>query len=1027
MRRLGLVLLSCALVLTGLTAPWSASAESYGPGSLVKDVPVAGTPHVLDGRVNSIARVGNTLILGGTFTQTRNNDSTDVILRSRLVAFDVTTKKISTTFAPNPNGAVEVVLPAPDGKSVYVGGLFTSIAGAAVRNLAQVNVADGSLVTSFNPATVDGRVLDLRLANNRLWVAGAFTHIATRAQRALATVNPVTGKFDPFMRQVIAGVHNGGTTTVLKIDINSQGTRLIGLGNFDTVDAAKRHQLFVLDISGVTSTNANWQTAYYETPCSSSFNSYMRDLDFSPDGRFFVVSTTGAYGGVGAACDSTARFETGATGTGIRPSWINNTGGDTTYAVEVTDSIVYTGGHARWQNNPYASDSAGPGAVSRPGIAALDPINGLPLSWNPTRERGVGVFDFLIDDLGLWVASDTTRIGASYLRSRIALLPVGGTTFPGVRTPSLPNDVHIVRTNNGGIQKRSYSGTAFGTAQTVPTGGLTTNNVRGAFMLNGYLYIAWSDGTFDRRTFDGTTYGTPEPVNTGGQLTAMTEWSSDIQSMTGMFYDSGRIYFTRSGTSALYYRYFTPENKILGAQRLTASSNVTGIDFRQVRGMFVADGNLYWSTSSNDLRRLGWAQGAQSGTPVAGTATVVSSSNVDGFSWGSPRALFLFQGPDGEGPTTTPVAAFTQTCTSLTCSFDSSSSSVQGPAGSGRSWSFGDGTTSTEANPSHTFAATGTYPVTLTVTSSRGLTNSVTKSVQVTRVNQAPSADFTFSCQQLACSFNAAGSTDADGTVASYAWNFGDGTTGTGSPVDHPYATPGTRDVTLTVTDNEGATRSVTKSVSSVAAGMTFVASTSKIDNQANHVATIPNTVQAGDTLLLFLTANSSIITLTPPAGWTEVQSGIVDGLQARVWTRTAVAGDAGAKATVLGSGAAKTDMTVAAYRPNAGSTLSVATSAQAYSGSATTQLTTPQVNVTGSAAWLVSYWGAKSSGTVAFSTPAGQQARSSSVGVGTGSISGALADSAAPVAPGTRGGLTATTGATASRGATFSIVLAAQ
>ena len=788
MRRLGLVLLTCALVLTGLTAPLSASADSYGPGSLVKDVPVAGTPHVLDGRVNSIARVGNTLILGGTFTQTRNNDSSDVILRSRLVAFDVTTKQISTTFTPNPNGAVEVVLPAPDGKSVYVGGLFTSIAGAAVRNLAQVNVADGSLVTTFNPATVDGRVLDLRLANNRLWIAGAFTHVATKAQRALATVNPVTGKFDPFMRQVIAGVHNGGTTTVMKIDINSQGTRLVGLGNFDTVDAAKRHQLFVLDISGLTSASANWQTAFYETACSSSFSSYMRDLDFSPDGKFFVVSTTGAYGGAGSACDSTARFETGATGSGIKPSWINNTGGDTTYAVEITSSIVYTGGHARWQNNPYASDTPGPGAVSRPGIAALDPINGLPLSWNPTRERGVGVFDFLVDDLGLWVASDTTRIGASYLRSRIALMPVGGTTFPGVRTPSLPNDVYIVKTNNGGIQKRSYSGTAFGTAQTAPTGGLSTNNVRGTFMLNGYLYIAWSDGTFDRRTFDGTTYGAPEAVNTHSLLTPMSDWITDVKSITGLFYDSGRLYFTKSGSSTLYYRYFTPENKVVGAQRLTASGNVSGIDFGQVRGMFVADGKLYWSTPSNDLRRLGWAQGAQSGAPVAGTATVVSSSAVDGYSWGSPRALFLFQGPDGEGPTTAPVAAFTQTCTNLTCTFDSSASSVQGTAGSGRSWSFGDGTTSTEANPSHTFPASGTYLVTLTVTSSRGLTNTLTKSVQVTRVNQQPSADFTFSCQQLACSFDAAGSTDSDGTVASYQWDFGDGTTGTGSPVNHPYA-----------------------------------------------------------------------------------------------------------------------------------------------------------------------------------------------------------------------------------------------
>src|SRR4051812_31130140 len=228
MRRFSVVLLSCLLAIGGLfVGPWSATADSYGPGSLVKDVPVAGTPHVLDGRVSSIAQVGNTMILGGTFTQTRNNDSTTVIARSRLVAFDATTKQISTTFAPEPNGDVEVVLPAPDGKSVYVGGSFTSIAGTAVKNLAQVNVADGSLVTTFKPATVDGRVLDLRLSNNRLWVAGTFTHIAGHAQKALATVNPTTGKFDAYFTQVISGLHNGGTTSVMKIDINSQGTRLI--------------------------------------------------------------------------------------------------------------------------------------------------------------------------------------------------------------------------------------------------------------------------------------------------------------------------------------------------------------------------------------------------------------------------------------------------------------------------------------------------------------------------------------------------------------------------------------------------------------------------------------------------------------------------------------------------------------------------------------------------------------------------------------------------------------------------------
>jgi PKD repeat protein len=102
--------------------------------------------------------------------------------------------------------------------------------------------------------------------------------------------------------------------------------------------------------------------------------------------------------------------------------------------------------------------------------------------------------------------------------------------------------------------------------------------------------------------------------------------------------------------------------------------------------------------------------------------------------------------------------------------------------------------------------------VMLTVTDNEGLTNTVTHPVTAT-ANQAPVAAFTASTTELVASVDASTSSDPDGTIASYSWKFGDGATGTGKTTTHAYATSGTYPVELTVTDNGGATGTVTKSV----------------------------------------------------------------------------------------------------------------------------------------------------------------------------------------------------------------------
>jgi large repetitive protein len=167
-----------------------------------------------------------------------------------------------------------------------------------------------------------------------------------------------------------------------------------------------------------------------------------------------------------------------------------------------------------------------------------------------------------------------------------------------------------------------------------------------------------------------------------------------------------------------------------------------------------------------------------------------------------------------------PVPTFTQNCTGLTCSVSSQGTTDPNTGDViSYSWNWGDGTAaSTGASPAaHTYAASGSYTITLTTTDGWGKSASTTRSVSLTEPtgNTAPVVTFTASCPSYTvCQMNSAGTVDNEGDAIKYSWAWGDNTTPTttANPT-HTYATPGTYHIVLTVTDVWGKAASLDQPV----------------------------------------------------------------------------------------------------------------------------------------------------------------------------------------------------------------------
>ncbi len=1113
---------------------------------LVSTTPGTNTPNILNGATRTITKVGSRIVAGGTFTSVAPPGGSTGVSRDYVVAFDESSGAIEAQFNPTLDGAVESVEPGPTDDTVYVGGNFKSVNGTAQRGVALLDLKTGQRVQGFNPASITGGgVTTVRLSGGHLLVAGKFTKVGGKAHAGLVSLNPTTGAVESYVDLQLAGHHNyrgqpgqakGGVGAVA-MDVTPDGSRMTVIGNFTTVNGEPRDQIAMIDLGpNSASLDENWSTLAYSAACFNwAFDTYMRAVDVSPDGDYFVVTATGGSGtnsdGTNSTCDSAARFETNATGSNIRPTWIDYTGQDTLTAVAVTSAAVYVGGHERWMNNSTGYDYAGQGAVPRPGLAALDPKTGVPFSWNAARHpRGVGTQALFATPSGLYEGSDTDYIGnRKYTRQRIGFFPVsGGQTVPEPKTPSLPSDVYLAsplsqaagntnvlfRVNAGGPalaaldsgpdwmadQSDSDPGAAFrnsgssssawssGASMSTSVPATTPNAIfdserydsgskgdggemkwhfpvtqgtkvevrlyfanrysgtsqpgqrvfdvalDGSTVLPNYDIVAdvgdqtgtmqqfdiVSDGEVDidfthevenplidgieilkqgddatpptagllERSFDGTSAGQTSPVTTDG-----IDWST----VRGSFVINNELFYG-SSDGYLYKRTFDgttfgPAIKIdpyddpdwsnvstgSGQTYRGAKPDVYG-QMNSVAGMFYLDGKLYYSRLGSTQLYARWFQ-PESGIIGSDTFRVSGGdfSNTAGMFYSNGHIYFAdrktgdlkrvdFDGTSVDGASLT---------------------SVSGPGIDGNDW----------ASRGLFLAGPGQQP------------------------NQPPVAAFEASCQQNVCDVDASGSSDPDGSVASYAWEFGDGSGGAGKTASHAYSTAGDYTVKLTVTDNDGATASVSKQVTPAAPPESSIAyvdgAHSGTGASKSKSVTIPESASPGDTMVLFFTQASDATWTGVGDDWTQVGTFENGSIRSTVWTKPVVTADVGSKVTLSVDKYTKGALSVSVY-----SGVDPTDVVAAHAGdSRTATHVTP--TVTAAAGDLViSYWADKSSGTTEWSAPKAVTARDTAVGAGAGRYSFLVGDSDQAVSAGEYGGLTATTDAQSGKAAMWTIAL---
>lgn len=871
-RRASAVLASLALVVTSFVVTPSASATEAAQVATDVAEPTADPVSVsadalptvqIDGIVWKQVIVGNTVYVGGEFQNARPAGAapgTNLVPRTNLLAYNLTTGALITSFNHTLNGNVSDMAASPDGTRLYVVGGFTTVNGAARSRIAAFNLPTGTLNTSFAP-NMNGTTKAVAATNTTVYAGGHFSAVNNTARYRAAAMNASNGALRPGFVPVV----DDRQVQSIVVSPDEQSVAISGTFTSVNSNSANAYGIAWLDAA----TGATRQLPVNSRVRNAGDSASIMRLT-STDQAWYGV---GWHYGAGGTTEGTFKVSWND-GTLI---WIEDCHGDT-YDVAALGDVVYTASHKHYCGNGAGFPETEPRSYYH-STAFTDEVRGTNTKdiWGYPDHPGTPRPDLLTwypkTDIGTYSGKQqavwTVTGNADYV--------LYGGEFPKVNGVGQQG---LVRYAKREIAPNKQGPMTSGAALNPTAASVSAGTVR----IN--LATTWDrdDEALTYRVYRDSEAAAPVFQET----IAAKFWSPKKRTVrdSGLAPGSAHRYrLTVTDPSGNVKRSEWVDVTVSTAARSDYADTVVqdGAEHLWRLGEPAGTTRTYDWAGGDDLTvptsvRLGTA-GAVTGDPnTAATFQNSSSSRLvsteyiagpDTFSvetWikgtGSGRIVGFGNNNSASGTSTsTDRLLYVDSGGRLSFGvYNGSGSTLRSPGrvdngawhhvvatlGSGGMQLFVDGVRVTNRaditvgqayngywrigadtlsgwpnrSPFGGDRYTGdiddvaVYP---TVLSAAQVLDHYTVAQDGGRPNQLPVADASADIHGFELTADGGASADPDGNIASWAWNFGDGTTGTGQQTTHTYAAPGTYTVTLTVTDDEGATAQDTVQVEATA------------------------------------------------------------------------------------------------------------------------------------------------------------------------------------------------------------------